>query len=86
MMNPPPVSSETTTESRRSDYPAPTVEEKTNTRTTYSPFGVRHSENREKTTTPAMEIVKISLDRKDNDEGWKSEFLASWLRIEAGAG
>ncbi len=51
VMNPPAVSSETTTESTRSDYPAPTVEERTNSRTTYSPFGVTHSETREKTTT-----------------------------------
>jgi hypothetical protein len=51
VMNPPPVSSETTTESTRSDYPAPTVEERTNSRTTYSPFGVTHSETREKTTS-----------------------------------
>ena len=51
VMNSAPPSSETTTESTRSDYSAPSVEERTNSRTTYSPLGVTHSETREKTTT-----------------------------------
>ena len=51
VMNLAPPSSETTTESTRSDYSAPSVEERTNSRTTYSPLGVTHSETREKTTT-----------------------------------
>jgi hypothetical protein len=55
VINPPPASSETTTESTTSGYSAPTVEEKTDSKTTYSPFGVTHSETREKTTTPTDE-------------------------------
>lgn len=55
VINPPPASNETTTESTTSNHPAPTVEEKTDSKTTYSPFGVTHSETREKTTNPTDE-------------------------------
>ena len=49
----PPPAPRITTESTTSDYSAPTVEEKVDKKTTYGPFGVTHSETREKTTTPA---------------------------------
>jgi len=55
VMNPAAVSSETTTESTRSEYPAPTVDEKIKSTTTYGPLGVTHSETREKTTSHSDE-------------------------------
>lgn len=51
----PPVSASTetrtTTESTTTDESAPRVEEKAQSKTTYGPFGVTHSESHEKNTT-----------------------------------